>query len=202
MAVDTDKFTGGMGGGQHKRGRAPAMLLDRIIKQTREPAVSWMKRPDHRRHRVNLTLPLVRDRQMFDLLTVDAVDLPLAAVPPGALTEPPEEGHARQRIGRGEVVVTDDVVAATGLARRADPGTVVVGVGGDVVVDDDVIGLDVTPDESPLRSGTVKYGEVPEGAFQAQPVESEPAALVPGERYYIYASADIMLPNTRCIFTY
>lgn len=62
--------------------------------------------------------------------------------------------------------------------------------------------IDVAPDESPLRSGTVKYGEVPEGASQAQPVESAPAALVPGERYYIYASADIMLPNTRCIFTY
>ena len=69
-----------------------------------------------------------RQHRPNDLLTVDAVDLPLAAVPPGALTEPPEEGHARQRIGRGEVVVTDDVVAATGLARRADPGTVVVGV--------------------------------------------------------------------------
>jgi len=62
--------------------------------------------------------------------------------------------------------------------------------------------IDVDPESSPLRSGEVTYGEVPEGTKQAAPVESAPAKLVAGESYYIYAAADVMLPNTRCLFTY
>lgn len=62
--------------------------------------------------------------------------------------------------------------------------------------------IDVDPESSPLRTGEVRYGEVPAGAAQALPAEGAPPPLVAGRSYYIYASADIMLPNTRCIFTY
>jgi hypothetical protein len=62
--------------------------------------------------------------------------------------------------------------------------------------------LDVTPEASSLRSGALRYGETPEGARQDFPEGAAPASLVPGETYYIYAAADVMVPITRCLFTY
>lgn len=63
-----------------------------------------------------------------DPLQVDAVDLPLAAIPTNAVTERPDGVLARQHVGRGEVIVTDDILAAHGPASRAPEGMVVVGV--------------------------------------------------------------------------
>ncbi|MCB9566985.1 MAG: hypothetical protein H6710_07215 [Myxococcales bacterium] len=62
--------------------------------------------------------------------------------------------------------------------------------------------LDVAPESSPLRSGELRYGEVPEGSAQALPLEGAPPALVDGRDYYLYVSADVMIPITRCTFTY
>lgn len=63
-------------------------------------------------------------------LVVDEVVLPIAAVPPDALDEPPGDGVARQFIGQGEILVRRDVMPVAGPADRAEPGTVVVGLVG------------------------------------------------------------------------
>ncbi len=57
-----------------------------------------------------------------------AADVPAALVPPGAVTEPPGDAVARQRVTAGEIVVDADVAAAAGPAGLAEPGTVIVGI--------------------------------------------------------------------------
>lgn len=61
--------------------------------------------------------------------------------------------------------------------------------------------VEVAWDESPMKSGEVRYGEVPAGARQGLPADGSPAALVSGETYYLYVAADIAVPITRCLFT-
>jgi hypothetical protein len=61
--------------------------------------------------------------------------------------------------------------------------------------------LDVPPSGSPLVSGSVKYGTVPEGLTQRFPKSGPPRSLVPGQQYFLYVSADQMLPITRCLIT-
>jgi hypothetical protein len=62
--------------------------------------------------------------------------------------------------------------------------------------------LDVPEDGAPLRSGTVRYGAVPAGARQRFPTGGgAPAPLVSGRPYYLYASADVLMPLSRCLFT-
>jgi hypothetical protein len=61
--------------------------------------------------------------------------------------------------------------------------------------------LDVPPNGTPLVSGSVKYGVVPEGLKQSFPVTGAPAALEKGKQYFLYASADQLLPITRCLMT-
>lgn len=61
--------------------------------------------------------------------------------------------------------------------------------------------LDVPATGTPLASGTVRYGQLPLGAAQRFPAEGAPAALTKGQKYYLYVLADIVVPNTRCIFT-
>ena len=61
--------------------------------------------------------------------------------------------------------------------------------------------LDVPPTGTPLVNGTVKYGVVPEGLSQRFPVAGAPAALVSGQQYFLYVTADQMLPITRCLIT-
>lgn len=68
------------------------------------------------------------DHRPDEPLVVDELDLPIAAIPPSALTEPPDELVARRHIGRGEILVEYDVMSVGGPAARAEPGTVVVGV--------------------------------------------------------------------------
>ena len=62
--------------------------------------------------------------------------------------------------------------------------------------------VDVPVMGDPIRTGELVYGQAPEGAEQVFPAEGAPMELVPGEDYYIYAAADVLLPVTRCIFTY
>jgi hypothetical protein len=62
--------------------------------------------------------------------------------------------------------------------------------------------LDVSPDAQALTSGEVRYGEVPKGMKQGFPQSGSPAQLEPNKTYYIYASADVMVPITRCLFTF
>jgi hypothetical protein len=62
--------------------------------------------------------------------------------------------------------------------------------------------LDVLPDTQAVSSGEVVYGEVPSGMKQGFPLSGSPPALEPNKTYYIYASADVMLPITRCLFTF
>jgi hypothetical protein len=61
--------------------------------------------------------------------------------------------------------------------------------------------LATPPTGTPMTSG-VPFGEVPDGAEQVFPVEGAPAALVEGQRYYLYAMIDVGLPIVRCTFTY
>ncbi|MEW6433612.1 MAG: hypothetical protein AB1730_19060 [Myxococcota bacterium] len=62
--------------------------------------------------------------------------------------------------------------------------------------------LDVPVNGTPVKSGQVKYGVKPAGVTQAfPPMDLAPAALVSGKQYYVYVLADIIVPNTRCLFT-
>ena len=62
--------------------------------------------------------------------------------------------------------------------------------------------VDVPADGSPIAAGEVTYGSLPEGTTQRFPAEGEPAPLVPGTEYYLYVTADVGIPITRCLFTF
>lgn len=62
--------------------------------------------------------------------------------------------------------------------------------------------LDVPPDGQSLASGEVRFGEVPGGMKQGFPQSGAPSPLEPNKTYYIYAAADVMVPITRCLFTF
>jgi hypothetical protein len=61
--------------------------------------------------------------------------------------------------------------------------------------------IDVPYTGTPIASGAVKYGTMPEGFVQRAPSTGSPPALVSGQQYYLYVLADIAIPNTRCLFT-
>jgi hypothetical protein len=61
--------------------------------------------------------------------------------------------------------------------------------------------IDVPPDQSALRSGQVRYGQLPDNTSQRFPAGGSAAPLISGTKYYIYALADVAVPITRCIFT-
>lgn len=62
--------------------------------------------------------------------------------------------------------------------------------------------VDVPPEGTPVKSGQVKYGVTPAGTSQAfPPMNVPPATLESGKQYYLYVLADIIVPNTRCLFT-
>ncbi|HYN34830.1 MAG TPA: hypothetical protein VES40_19555 [Ilumatobacteraceae bacterium] len=71
---------------------------------------------------------LVADRQLEpgDPIETHAVDLPVAAIPPGALDDLPDGAQLHQRVSIGEVLTDLDLTTAAGPAARAAPGTVVV----------------------------------------------------------------------------
>ncbi|MBK7760639.1 MAG: hypothetical protein IPI35_30400 [Deltaproteobacteria bacterium] len=60
--------------------------------------------------------------------------------------------------------------------------------------------VDLPRDGSPVFSESVVYGEVPEGMVQIFPETGAPAELVPGKEYYLYVTADILYPISRCVF--
>jgi hypothetical protein len=63
--------------------------------------------------------------------------------------------------------------------------------------------IDTLPPAVPVKTGTVVYGGIPEGHEQEVPADAvAPAPLVDGQRYKIWALADIGVPMTRCVFTY
>jgi hypothetical protein len=62
--------------------------------------------------------------------------------------------------------------------------------------------IDLDPDAYPVGSETIRYGEIPLDMVQKFPADgSAPAALEKGKRYYLYVTADILFPITRCIMT-
>jgi hypothetical protein len=61
--------------------------------------------------------------------------------------------------------------------------------------------LALPPDGAPKSPGTVRYGQVPDGMTQKVPASGAPAALTSGQPYYLYVSADVLVPITRCLFT-
>ncbi len=63
-----------------------------------------------------------------DTIATRRVDLPVAALPPGALEELPDRATLSQRIGIGEVLTDVDITTRPGPAAHADPGTVVLAV--------------------------------------------------------------------------
>ncbi len=62
--------------------------------------------------------------------------------------------------------------------------------------------VDMPYDETPLQSGSVRYGEVPPLMRQAWPDDgSAPLPLISGTQYYLYILEDIAFPISRCIAT-
>lgn len=59
--------------------------------------------------------------------------------------------------------------------------------------------LDVARDELGVESG-IAYGATPPGSVQQIPEGGGPAELVPGQDYYLYVTADVGEPITRCLF--
>ncbi len=63
--------------------------------------------------------------------------------------------------------------------------------------------VDVPWDEADVMfSGEVDYGDAPAIAAQSFPVSDSAPGLTPGQDYYLYVSADVGIPLTRCLFTY
>ncbi|WP_157595065.1 hypothetical protein [Plesiocystis pacifica] len=60
--------------------------------------------------------------------------------------------------------------------------------------------VDVPHDGTPLESGAVEFGVVPEGAAQDWPHAGAPASLEPGQEYTLYVTRDVAQPITRCTF--
>jgi hypothetical protein len=61
--------------------------------------------------------------------------------------------------------------------------------------------VDLPLDGSPVASETVVYGTVPSGMTQVYPAEGAPVALEAGKEYYLYVTADVLYPISRCVFT-
>lgn len=60
--------------------------------------------------------------------------------------------------------------------------------------------LDLLPDATPIDSETIVYGEVPSTMKQVYPAEGAPKALEQGKEYYLYVTADVLFPISRCVF--
>lgn len=61
--------------------------------------------------------------------------------------------------------------------------------------------IDVPVEGTPVASGSVRYGQLPAGMTQRAPLMGAPPALEKGRRYYLYVTADLIQPITRCLFT-
>jgi hypothetical protein len=63
-----------------------------------------------------------------EAVAADAVAVPTAMIPDGALEEWPPGARLTRRVGRGEILTELDLTTADGPAALADPGTAVVAV--------------------------------------------------------------------------
>lgn len=54
---------------------------------------------------------------------------------------------------------------------------------------------------TPFESGSLKYGQAPEGITQRVPATGSVPALESGKQYYLYVTQDVAIPITRCLFT-
>lgn len=61
--------------------------------------------------------------------------------------------------------------------------------------------LDVPETTPPISSGTVRYGQVPDGLRQRFPLTGAASPLQSGRSYYLAVFADVLLPISRCTFT-
>ncbi|MCU0686262.1 MAG: hypothetical protein MUF34_29125 [Polyangiaceae bacterium] len=61
--------------------------------------------------------------------------------------------------------------------------------------------VDVPPAGEPLRTGSVRYAELPGGTTQRFPEAGLPESLTAGRAYYLYVTRDMFQPITRCLFT-
>ena len=62
--------------------------------------------------------------------------------------------------------------------------------------------IDVPFNGTPLESGSVIYGDAPEGTTQRMPEnDGQPSVLESGASYYLYVLEDVALPVARCFFT-
>jgi hypothetical protein len=112
-----------------------------------------------------------------DTIATRRVDLPVAALPPGALEELPDRAALSQRIGIGEVLTDVDITTRPGPAARADPGTVVLAVP-DPLSRASFVGLRVlVAAEGQVLSSTATIVEVDDGvSFVAVP-EADAASV-------------------------
>lgn len=62
--------------------------------------------------------------------------------------------------------------------------------------------LDVLASAPPLESGAVRFGETPDGSFQAYPEATPAAPLNAGTRYQLVVLQDVGLPAVNCIFEF
>jgi len=61
----------------------------------------------------------------------------------------------------------------------------------------------VNPDQSPISSGTLALGTVPDGAYQAFPADGSEPVFTPGETYRLFATPDFQLIRSiSCTITY
>ena len=83
------------------------------------------------------------DLEPGDVAAVVVRDLPVVAIPSGALAGGATVGAVRQRVRAGEVLVDADIVDGRGPGALAEPGQVVVAVSDPLVATGET-GLDVT----------------------------------------------------------
>ncbi len=107
----------------------------------------------------------------------------------------------------GEKVATDNTITWTGGGARyvyvLEQGARNPGVPPNLDLPTGTVWrLDVAPDSKSVRSGILKYGDLPMGTSQAFPVDGAPKPLEEGKTYYLYVMADIAQPITRCTFVY
>ena len=61
--------------------------------------------------------------------------------------------------------------------------------------------VDVPFDGTPLASGSVRYGNIPDGTTQRMPEDNmAPSVLESGASYYLYVLEDVAVPVARCLF--
>jgi hypothetical protein len=116
-------------------------------------------------------------------VAANRTEIPVAALPDGALEQWPPGATLTRRVGRGEILTALDVTTAPGPAALAEPGTVVVAVpdplAGVAAVGGHVL---VAADGMVLSERAVVVGLGPEVVFVAV-VRAEAAAVAAAVRH-------------------